>query len=211
MTTITHTDAAVRTRFDEGGFDDAQLAAASFLGYSGRTLEACREDLRGFFQWAADHDVPVHRCVRTSSCGEARWRRGGSPRRRSTVGSRRCAASTGSLTSTAASVRPPPSTSAARRSTPPTPWPGPIGARHVPGRRRPLRQLAPGARRAARLERSPGERGVRYERRGPRRRARPPDPADHRQGLRSPRAVQPYPADKGSSRPRLGAAGREMA
>ena len=42
------------------GFDEAQLAAASFLArYSGRTLEAYRQDLRGFFQWAADHEVPV--------------------------------------------------------------------------------------------------------------------------------------------------------
>lgn len=42
------------------GFDEAQLAAASFLArYSGRTLEAYRHDLRGFFQWAADRDIEV--------------------------------------------------------------------------------------------------------------------------------------------------------
>jgi hypothetical protein len=36
--------------------DDAQLAATAFLArYSGRTLEAYRRDLRGFFQWAADN------------------------------------------------------------------------------------------------------------------------------------------------------------
>ena len=36
------------------------LAAASFLArYSGRTLEAYRHDLRGFFQWATDSGVAV--------------------------------------------------------------------------------------------------------------------------------------------------------
>jgi hypothetical protein len=41
-------------------FDEAQLAAVSFLArYSSRTLEAYRHDLRGFFQWAADHGVAV--------------------------------------------------------------------------------------------------------------------------------------------------------
>jgi site-specific recombinase XerD len=40
--------------------DDAQLAAAAFLArYSGRTLEAYRHDLRGFFQWAADNTILV--------------------------------------------------------------------------------------------------------------------------------------------------------
>jgi len=40
--------------------DEAQLAAASFLArYSGRTLEAYRHDLRGFFQWAADVGLSV--------------------------------------------------------------------------------------------------------------------------------------------------------
>jgi integrase/recombinase XerD len=61
MTTISSTTgSAVQTSFDDAGFDEAQVAAASFLArYSGRTLEAYRQDLRGFFQWAADHDVPV--------------------------------------------------------------------------------------------------------------------------------------------------------
>jgi integrase/recombinase XerD len=60
MTTITSSDTAVRTPFDDPEFDEGQLAAASFLArYSGRTLEAYRQDLRGFFQWAADHDVSV--------------------------------------------------------------------------------------------------------------------------------------------------------
>jgi hypothetical protein len=53
MTTITFTDAAVQTPFDDVAFDGAQLAAVSFLArYSGRTLEAYRQDLRDFFQWA---------------------------------------------------------------------------------------------------------------------------------------------------------------
>jgi Phage integrase, N-terminal SAM-like domain len=39
--------------------DDAHPAAAAFLArYSGRTLEAYRHDLRGFFQWEADNAVP---------------------------------------------------------------------------------------------------------------------------------------------------------
>jgi site-specific recombinase XerD len=41
-------------------FDEEQMAAASFLArYNGRTLEAYRDDLRGFFQWAHDHEVEV--------------------------------------------------------------------------------------------------------------------------------------------------------
>jgi integrase/recombinase XerD len=38
--------------------DEAQLAAAAFLArYSGRTLEAYRQDLRSFFQWATDQHL----------------------------------------------------------------------------------------------------------------------------------------------------------
>ncbi len=45
--------------------DDAQLAAASFLArYSGRTLEAYRHDLRGYFQWTADTAVEVLKATR---------------------------------------------------------------------------------------------------------------------------------------------------
>jgi integrase len=46
----------------DGGFviDEAQLAAVAFLArYSGRTLDAYRHDLRGFFQWAADTKLVV--------------------------------------------------------------------------------------------------------------------------------------------------------
>jgi len=60
MATITSTSSVGQAPFDDAGFDEAQLAAASFLArYSGRTLEGYRHDLRGFVQWAADHDVPV--------------------------------------------------------------------------------------------------------------------------------------------------------
>ena len=45
--------------------DEAQLAAVSFLArYSGRTLEAYRQDLSGFFQWASDNDVDVLKATR---------------------------------------------------------------------------------------------------------------------------------------------------
>lgn len=44
----------------ESAFDEAQLAASSFLArYSGRTLEAYRHDLREFFQWATDTGLDV--------------------------------------------------------------------------------------------------------------------------------------------------------
>src|SRR5688572_24587839 len=44
----------------EAGFDEAQVAAVAFLArYGGRTLEACRHDLRMFFQWAGDHGLEV--------------------------------------------------------------------------------------------------------------------------------------------------------
>jgi integrase/recombinase XerD len=50
---------------DQLSFDEAQLAAVSFLArYSGRTLEAYRHDLRGFFQWATDHDIEVLKATR---------------------------------------------------------------------------------------------------------------------------------------------------
>ena len=60
MTTITSTTTMIEPPFVSAAFDEAQLAAASFLArYSGRTLEAYRHDLRGFFQWATDTGVDV--------------------------------------------------------------------------------------------------------------------------------------------------------
>jgi hypothetical protein len=121
MTTITCATTAVQPPFDSGEFDEAELAAVSFLArYSGRTLEAYRHDLRGFFQGAADHDVPVLAATRPHI---ELWR--GSMEERglaaSTIGRRlsTVCGSTGSLTSTAASAPTPPSTSAGHRSTPP--------------------------------------------------------------------------------------------
>jgi site-specific recombinase XerD len=60
MITIESTATTIRASGAEYEVDEAQLAAVSFLArYSGRTLEAYRHDLRGFFQWAGDHGVAV--------------------------------------------------------------------------------------------------------------------------------------------------------
>lgn len=60
MTTIKATTTAIETPRDDFVIDDAQLAAVAFLGrYSGRTLDAYRDDLRGFFQWASDNNLAV--------------------------------------------------------------------------------------------------------------------------------------------------------
>src|SRR5918994_634120 len=60
MTTIETTTTTIELPGNEFIVDDAQLAAAAFLArYSGRTLEAYRHDLRGFFQWAADNNLTV--------------------------------------------------------------------------------------------------------------------------------------------------------
>ncbi len=75
MTTIETIAAIIHEHETPFDLDEAQLAAASFLArYSGRTLEAYRHDLRGFFQWAVDQDVDVsERPARTSSCTGPRW------------------------------------------------------------------------------------------------------------------------------------------
>jgi site-specific recombinase XerD len=45
---------------DEAIFDVAEMAAAAFLArYSGRTLDAYRQDLRCFFNWANDVGLEV--------------------------------------------------------------------------------------------------------------------------------------------------------
>jgi len=60
MTTIDTTTTTVEPPSDDFVIDDAQLAAVAFLArYSGRTLDAYRHDLRGFFQWAADMQLTV--------------------------------------------------------------------------------------------------------------------------------------------------------
>ena len=60
MTTIYSTATSLQRLDADGAFDEAQLAAAAFLArYSGRTLDAYRHDLRGFFQWSADIGLTV--------------------------------------------------------------------------------------------------------------------------------------------------------
>src|SRR4051794_6523013 len=60
MTTIYSTPTSLPRLDADGAFDEAQLAAAAFLArYSGRTLDAYRHDLRGFFQWSADGGLTV--------------------------------------------------------------------------------------------------------------------------------------------------------
>ena len=65
MTTIATARPTIQRPEPEFLVDDAQLAAAAFLArYSGRTLDAYRHDLRGFFQWAVDHSIPVLEATR---------------------------------------------------------------------------------------------------------------------------------------------------
>jgi hypothetical protein len=65
MTTIEPTVTPIRAPGGEYEVDEAQLAAVSFLArYNGRTLEAYRHDLRGFFQWATDHGIAVMQASR---------------------------------------------------------------------------------------------------------------------------------------------------
>jgi site-specific recombinase XerD len=60
MTTIETSTTDVQLPDDAFVADDAQLAAVAFVArYSGRTLDAYRHDLRGFFQWAADNNLAV--------------------------------------------------------------------------------------------------------------------------------------------------------
>jgi site-specific recombinase XerD len=65
MTTIQTSTAAIEVARDDFVIDDAQLAAVAFLArYTGRTLDAYRHDLRGFFQWAADNNLAVLEATR---------------------------------------------------------------------------------------------------------------------------------------------------
>ena len=60
MTTINLSTRVLAEPWTEFPPDQAELAAASFLArYNGRTLDAYRHDLRGFFQWAADAGLAV--------------------------------------------------------------------------------------------------------------------------------------------------------
>ena len=65
MTMLDSTVSALRRPYSDFELDEAQLAAAGFLArYSGRTVEAYRHDLRGFFQWAADVGIAVLKATR---------------------------------------------------------------------------------------------------------------------------------------------------
>ena len=118
MTTIATARPTIQRPDAEYLVDDAQLAAAAFLvRYSGWTLDAYRHDLRGYFQSAADSQVPVLEATRPiSSCTAPGWNNAAWQRQRSTGGSRPSAASTDSPTSMAGSGRTRPSTFAAHRS-----------------------------------------------------------------------------------------------
>src|SRR5437764_14522840 len=60
MSTITLTATTIEAAETVRAPDEAELAAVAFLArYSGRTLDAYRNDLRNLFQWAADHGLPV--------------------------------------------------------------------------------------------------------------------------------------------------------
>ena len=60
MATIETVTTTLGLPTDDFVIDDAQLAAVAFLArYNGRTLDAYRHDLRGFFQWAAQNNLAV--------------------------------------------------------------------------------------------------------------------------------------------------------
>jgi len=60
MSTITVTSTALQVLEPDFVPDEGEVAAAAFLArYSGRTLDAYRHDLRGYFAWAADAGLPV--------------------------------------------------------------------------------------------------------------------------------------------------------
>jgi integrase len=177
MTTATIQSAATTLRAPgvEFGFDEAQLAAVSFLArYSRRTLEAYRHDLRGFFQWAADNGVAVLEASRGHIEVFRAWMedRGLAAstidRRLSTVcGFYRFAHIDGRIRSNPAPVRPPSPGSRPRRSRV-----GSLRARRVPLHRRAVRPGPRRACRAARIERVACQRGLCHQHRGPRLRAR---------------------------------------
>jgi integrase/recombinase XerD len=66
MTTIESiTTATIQLPEPDYLVDESHLAAAAFLArYSGRTLDAYRQDLRGFFQWATDIGLAVLEATR---------------------------------------------------------------------------------------------------------------------------------------------------
>jgi hypothetical protein len=167
MTTIKATTTAIETPRDDFVIDDAQLAAVAFLGrYSGRTLDAYRDDLRGFFQWASDNNLAVLAATRPHiELYEAGWKTGNWQRLRSTVGCRRCAASIASPTSMDESLEPRAVSPSAAGAPVDRATTRPLRSGRLPVRRavRP-RPRRPGG--ASRVERPASERGVRHQRRG---------------------------------------------
>lgn len=73
MTTVATNTTDLQPPDEAFAIDDAQLAAVAFLArYSGRTLDAYRHDLRGFFQWPpTTTSRSSRRPGRTLSCTEA--------------------------------------------------------------------------------------------------------------------------------------------
>jgi hypothetical protein len=185
MTTIDLNAATVERPGDRFERDETELAAASFLTrYSGRTLDAYRHDLRGFFPWAADNHLEVLQATRPHIELFRAW-----------MEDRQLAASTivqAPLNGVRllplrphrrpdriepSPVRPPPAGPPNRRTRT-----RPLRARRVPVHRRALRPPTRRPRRPARPQRPTRERSLHHQHRGPRVRTRPPNPADHRQG-----------------------------
>ena len=203
MTTIETTTTTIETPRDDFVIDDAQLAAVAFLArYSGRTLDAYRHDLRGFFQWAADNNLavlaatrPAHRVVPKL---DGRPRTGGVDDRPSPLDGVRLLPlrphrRTNRLEPRA--VRPSAAGAPVDRART-----RPLRARRVPVHRRAVRPRPrrPGG--ASRVERTAGERGVRHQRRGPRHRTRPSHAAHPRQGQQA-RHHPARPSDGPNHRP----------
>jgi hypothetical protein len=156
----------------------------SFLArYSGRTPEAYRHDLRGYFQWAADGAVEVLRATRPHIELFRAWMES----RAGSVDDRSSLVDGVWLLPVRAhrwSYRIQPGPVCARAAGPPVrcAWPGPFGTRCVPVHRGPERPRARCAGGAARAQRAAGKRIMRHQHRGPRLRARSSHPADRRQG-----------------------------
>ncbi len=65
MTTIQSTTTTIQPPEPDYLIDEAQLAAAAISArYGGRTLDAYRHDLRGYFQWATDLGLAVLEATR---------------------------------------------------------------------------------------------------------------------------------------------------
>jgi site-specific recombinase XerD len=66
MTTIESTCRVIGEAEAAFALDEDPLAVVAFLArYRGRTLEACRHDLRALFQWASHHHLAVLEATRT--------------------------------------------------------------------------------------------------------------------------------------------------